>query len=295
MGRGRLQKGWIGIHRSNKWLRAVFMLFFVILGIFLLSTVAHAATDLSIQVKDISNNTPVVSLPVVIKLTDIRTGMEGTSTEFIDASGSFVQRLEPGNWRVELQIFDPKSDWIDYTGQRVVYIQNQEPTLERTFYLIPIGALEGVVMLEGKGLVGEAGLEFQCSYSDQFTFPLKTDEFGSFKIPAVPAGKCRVTASAKDHSGWVDVDITKGELKSVKVLLNQTAISPGFMQPTTLLGGVGVITVLVIAYYLFRRKIKSQLKKELKEEEKNKKPKRRLFRRKTKAKKEESVSEQKQA
>ncbi len=301
MGRGSLQNTWTRVHSSNKWVRALLMLFFVGLGIFLLANSVTAATDVTIQVKDITDNTPISSLPILVKLTDIRTGMEDTSTEYIDAKGAFVYRLEPGNWRVELKIFDPKSDWIDYAGQRVVYIQKQEPSLERTFYLIPIGALEGVVMLEDKGLAGEAELDFQCSYSGQFSFPSKTDGFGSFKLPVVPAGKCHITASSKDHIGWVDVNITQGELKTVKVMLSESKISAGFSQFTPVFWVAVIVAALVVAYYIFRRKIKSELKKELKEEAQASKKVKRLFRRKTKkeapASKEvkEPVAEEEQA
>ena len=246
---------------------AVFVLFlFVIGGIGSILSTAAPATTLTLVVKDISNNSRIASLPVLVKLTDVRTGMEDKASEFIDHNGELVYTLEPGNWRVELAIFDPKTEGVTYYGQRLMYIQPQESVLNRSFYLTPIGTLEGVAVHEDGRLAGEAQLVFDCPYGNQFDYPEWTDQFGGFKLLRVPAGTCRITAATKDHIGTAEVVISKGEVQTTKIVLDQSPASLRLSNLVAWLVVAGVVlVVLLVGYALLRRKLSSDISKDIHE------------------------------
>lgn len=234
------------------------------LVLFACAVTATPDTSLELTVKDLSTNVRIASLPVLVKLTNVRTGIEDKTNEYIDSQGQLIYRLEPGSWRLELEIFDPETDGVKYYGQRVMYIQEQEPVLNRSFYLAPVGSLEGVVVHDDGRLAGQALLDFRCSFGGQFDYPERTDQFGSFKLPVVPAGICRITASTRDRVGTAELNITQGQSHIEKIVLDQSAAS---LQLSTsvawLIAGGCVLVVLLIGYVLIRRRLKSEFKKEL--------------------------------
>lgn len=242
----------------------VFVLFWLLIGSMLVS--AAPATTLTLVVKDLSTNSRITSLPVLIKLTDVRTGMEDKANEFIDHQGELVYTLEPGNWRIELAIFDPKTEGVTYYGQRLMYIQPQESVLNRSFYLTPIGALEGVAVHEDGRLAGEAELLFDCPYGSQFDYPERTDQFGGFKLLRVPAGTCRITATTKDNLGTAEVNISKGQVQTVKIVMDQ---SPASLRWSNLVAWLvvagGALVVLLVGYALLRKKLSSDISKDIHE------------------------------
>lgn len=234
------------------------------LVLFAYTATATPDTSLELTVKDLSSNTRIASLPVLVKLTNVRTGIEDKTNEYIDAQGQLVYRLEPGSWRLELEIFDPETDGVKYYGQRVMYIQEQEPVLNRSLYLTPVGSLEGVAVHEDGKLAGQALLDFRCSFGGQFDYPERTDQFGSFKLAVAPAGTCRITASTRDHVGTADVNITQGQDHTIKIVLDQSAASLRLSTSVAwLIAGGGVLVLLFIGYILLRRRLKSELKNEL--------------------------------
>ncbi|MDO8642963.1 MAG: hypothetical protein Q7R76_05300 [Candidatus Woesearchaeota archaeon] len=237
------------------------LLLLVVLGAF--TAAAMPDTSLKLVVKDIATNNRIGSLPVLVQLTNIRTGAVEKTSEYIDAQGELTYRLEPGDWRLELEIFDPKTESITHYGQRAIYIQESEPVLNRSFYMTPVGSLEGVVVHDDGKLAGQAALDFHCSFASQFEYPARTDQFGSFKLLFVPAGTCRITASTNDRVGSSEINITAGEAKTVKVVLDQSAASVHLSTSIAwVIAGAGVVIVFLVGYSLLRRRLKSELKEE---------------------------------
>ncbi len=205
-------------------------------------------------------------MPVLVKLTNVRIGTLEKTTDFIDANGELTYLLEPGNWRLELEIFEPERDGASYYGQRLIYTSKQEAFLNRSFYLIPVGILEGVVVHEDGRLAGKAVLAVHCSYGSQFDYPSKTDAFGAFKIPQVPAGMCRFTATAGNRVGTAEVaNLSRGELQSIKIVLDQSTMSLRWSTAFAWLIATGlVLVVLLSGYALLRKRIKRELVHEFK-------------------------------
>ena len=144
----------------------VLAMLMVFIGTFTLFTLtmlpaveAQKSTTLIMTLKDMSNNQIIQGIPAMVKVIDVKTGESETATETIDASGIIKYQLLPGSWRVEVQIYDAQTEWLDYYGSRVIYIQENEPTLERTFYLIPVGAVEGLVVDEEDKLAAGAEID----------------------------------------------------------------------------------------------------------------------------------------
>ena len=239
------------------------MLGMLFLMLFTVASTAAPDTSLELTIKDLSTNTRIASLPVLVKLTNVRTSAEEKTNEYIDSNGELTYRLEPGSWRLELEILDHETNGIRYYGQRVMYIQENEPVLNRSFYLTPVGSLEGVVVHEDGRLAGRALLDFRCSFGGQFDYPERTDQFGSFKLAVAPAGACRITASTRDRLGSVEVNISKGQTRTTKIVLDQSAASLRLSTSVAwLIAGGGVLVLLLVGYFLLRRRLKSELKKE---------------------------------
>lgn len=250
----------------------ILALFMVLIGILSFTLVplasAQKSTTLIMTIKDISDNQLIQGIPAMVKVIDIKTGESETATETIDASGILKYQLIPGSWRVEVQIYDAKTEWLDYYGSRVIYIQENEPVLERTFYLIPIGAVEGLVFDEEDKLVAGADIDFKCKFEETLDTESKTDAYGSFKSILVPAGTCRIFAAAKDRVGMQEIDVEKGHLGNVTIRLTEERFSN---TPFTAMWAVIVIFIFIAFFVLFavlrkhlHHELKEKLKKELK-------------------------------
>ncbi|HII88801.1 TPA: hypothetical protein HA253_04345 [Candidatus Woesearchaeota archaeon] len=227
---------------------------------------AQKSTTLIMTLKDISNNQIIQGVPAMVKVIDVKTGESETATETIDVSGILKYQLLPGSWKVEVQIYDAQTEWLDYYGSRVVYIQENEPLLERTFYLIPIGAVEGLVMDEEDKLVAGAEIDFKCKFEETLDTESKTDSYGSFKSILVPAGTCRIFAAAKDRVGMQEINVEKGKLGNVTIRLTEERFSN---TPFTAMWAVIVIFIFIAFFVLFavlRKHLHRELKEKLKHE-----------------------------
>lgn len=267
------------------------MLFFLMS---LSSIAAQKSTTVKITVKDISNNQLVSLTPVIVKTTNIKTGESDATTETIDATGTFSFSLTPGNWRIELQIYDTTTEWLDYYGKRVIYIQENEPTLEKTIYLIPIGTVEGVVLDNEDKLVQGADIDFKCKFEENIDSQSTTDRFGSFKSILVPAGKCKIFAAFEEQVGMSELMVNKGQVINTTIRLTEESVLPS--KPFTAVWGVIIILIFVLAIIIFsliRRRLHNKFKEDLKKELKKVKEKEEQETKKEKDVKEEPAKEPK--
>src|SRR3989338_946950 len=226
---------------------------------------AQKSTTLIMTLKDISNNQIIQGVPAMVKVIDVKTGESETATETIDVSGILKYQLLPGSWKVEVQIYDAQTESLDYYGSRVIYIQENEPTLERTFYLIPVGAVEGLVVDEEDKLAAGAEIDFKCKFEETLDTESKTDPYGSFKSILVPAGTCRIFAAAKDRVGMQEINVEKGKLSNVTIRLTEERFSN---TPFTAMWAVIVIFIFIVFFVLFAV-LRKHLHRELKEKLKN--------------------------
>src|SRR3989338_10652965 len=101
----------------------VLAMLMVFIGTFTLFTLtmlpaveAQKSTTLIMTLKDMSNNQIIQGIPAMVKVIDVKTGESETATETIDVSGILKYQLLPGSWKVEVQIYDAQTEWLDYYG-----------------------------------------------------------------------------------------------------------------------------------------------------------------------------------
>jgi len=175
---------------------------------------------------------------------------------------------------IRLDVDDPATPEQDYFTEEGIVVDGSKESIIKTFYLTPIGTIEGEVLGADNKLVSGADLKFKCSKDLNIEYPEKTDKFGSFKTHLVPAGKCKIYATSKNLVGNNDVVVVKGNSSSVKILLEQSLTPRSKAYIYYIVGGV---LLLVVIFFLFRfikklkrRKSKKPKKKKLKEKIGNK-------------------------
>lgn len=218
---------------------------------------------LSLIIKDISSNRLLSSIPAVVRAKNLNTGFEDDLTQFLSSDGSLSYQISPGNWEIEVKILNNETSEIDYYAERHFNIQEGDRTIVRTFYVIPVGFLEGVVVDDKGHLVDGAALEFTCNSEKVHEYPSRTDQFGSFRSVVAPTGSCRVFASHGGKVGVVDVDVLKGSSSSVKIVLDHPSTSSPIGFAGYLVGVVIILVVGLLLFFTVRQKMKKSLEKEL--------------------------------
>ncbi|MBI4150324.1 hypothetical protein HY488_02875, partial [Candidatus Woesearchaeota archaeon] len=173
-------------------------------------------TIVSFKVRDIKTNEPIVSSAAQIFTENLNNGYKEQNSDYTDADGILIYKLTPGNWRVQLRIDNASTEQIDYFAEQFINIQADEPLLNKSFYVRPVGVVAGTV-LDPKGKpAGDADVDFNCKVNANFEYPAETDKFGAFKTE-LPVGKCKISAAYQGDVGSITADVRQGSLSQVVI------------------------------------------------------------------------------
>ncbi|MBI1970944.1 hypothetical protein HYS47_04300 [Candidatus Woesearchaeota archaeon] len=267
-------------HYSALWFWSIISLFFILVPLSL-----SEGTDLSgdlnkeqpiptltLTVKDITTNQILVSVPAVIEVRNLNSGFQDRVTQYLSSDGVLQYQISPGNWEISLKLYNSVTNEVEYYAERHFNIQKEDTSVIKTFYVTPVGLIEGVVVDSQDNLISNAELDFKCRSEEHLRYPATTDKFGSFRAVLVPAGPCKIFASSQRNVGFAEANILKGQQVSVKIALNQSAaqqLLPPTLQSISIYGYVvGIILLIVIgfiAFYGIRRRLQKRLQRELTE------------------------------
>lgn len=128
----------------------------------------------------------------------------------------------------------------DYFGQE----KFMQGTLEskRDVLVFPIGHVQGNVVDGNGNLVENAVLVFECQHSFSIVYPAATDSVGSFSVPNMPVGTCRITGRSGRQVGTADITVRQGEITTVEIPLMREVSRSNLVYVLfgiLILGGVG--------------------------------------------------------
>lgn len=146
----------------------------------------------------------------------------------------------------------------DYFVEKEILL-DQNYTL--TMFLEPIGFLQGEVYDNDDNLVENANIKIDCVNPSLFySLPDKTDEFGGIRATAVHTGQCRILARFQDSTGSEQVDIIKGNLQDVKIVLSKFMVSSPPSRFNPLLIAVVFLVVVFVIWVILSISNKSKSK-----------------------------------
>jgi len=228
--------------------------------------VAESTTKLSITLKDIKTNDLIKNLAFDLTAYNINTKAREHTVEYIDDKGVLNYEFSPGNWRLQIKVFNTSNDGASFFTERSIYIQKGEPSLEKTLYLSPVGTVEGVVYDSSGKLIPGAYLEFKCKQSEGADYPSKTNGFGSFKIDVIPVGECTISAAFDEELGATTIDITKGSLQTIEIHLKTGILKSNNMYYFIIPGIIIILVALILFFYFgLKKKVSSEME-EIKKE-----------------------------
>ncbi|MFH1590559.1 MAG: hypothetical protein ABIC95_01390 [archaeon] len=160
-----------------------------------------------------------------------------------------ILALPPGPHRVVVSLRSLEQDSAFYLAQQSFRV-DQDLTLKLT--AVPVAHLSGMVQDRYDNLVIHAKLTFQCEEPLAGTFPVQTDEVGSFRVPNLPMGRCRVIASAKDAAGVADIEIISNTLYDVKVALDHKRTGQGVSFVLFIIAGLALLIIGAVVVWQYR-------------------------------------------
>lgn len=205
-----------------------FLVVIGLLGCFVSAETPKGYTDLVITLKDASSDNGIGAMPIEIKLTNTQTKAEILTTRYLsDNESKFSYKLSPGKWDMEIIADNIMTYAFDYFAKETISAEVGESTIDKTFYMTQVGAIEGAVIDKARKIVKNAELKIKCKKDLGIEYPLKTDNFGSFNIDIAPVGKCKISAQSQGIIGEVEAEIKQGQVNTLIVQLEKTvAYSP---------------------------------------------------------------------
>ena len=131
-------------------------------------------------------------------------------------------------------------------------------SFKESFFIFPIGYVQGTVLDQKGNLISKAELQFSCYSTKDMTFPKQADKTGFFAIPNFPKGKCTVIANDGKFAGRQEFDVLKGKPTEVKVILNEPLGNGPLLWPYI----VVILAILIFWIYHKKRKKISPLKEQ---------------------------------
>lgn len=187
--------------------------------------ISYPYSILFLNFKDLSSDDVITAIPASITFINLDIGTRTSITRFLDAEGTSRYQLRPGNWEIEIKADSQQTPEMDYYGKHLLYIDERVFVTNKSLYLTPVGALEGIVIDKSQNRISGAAMQFKCKSNGKIEYPKKTDEFGSFSVAAAPVGNCKITAAYQGKVGTEDVKIVQGELSNVVVNLDKSLVS----------------------------------------------------------------------
>lgn len=237
----------------------------LIISIIFLMTMQIAVAE-SYSFRDVDTASPIKDALIFLTNSEI-------ITEYIDGTGvlQFVPEQDV-SYTFLIDYIDTPG--FDYVGTLVKQQQNNA---------FPVGSLVGIVKDKNNNVVDRASLQFTCqAYNIPLSYPLTTDDYGSFVVEAIPLNTCRIYAASSGYVGFTDVTMEKGAKQDVEIVLDQKRATS---TPSTTLSMILVIILTLLAVLGY--KLLSEKRKQQKEDKKG-------IKKETKEKIEKEVDEQSQ-
>jgi predicted transcriptional regulator len=199
----------------------------------------------------------------------INRGLESYQTlKYIGEDGRLDLFLEEGQYVLEFRVDRIQSDGKDYYFKFDHFSQINSST---DIFLFPVGSVIGVVYDQRGDVIGNAQIKVECSGEYGEVKEISSDEFGTFSSFWLPLGTCRFTSRASESIGFTDVEIEKGTLKRIEIVIG-TGFDTGFFSPSII---IILLVVLIVVVLWFTKKSKKDTKKKnvtIKDEKENEKP-----------------------
>ncbi len=194
---------------------------------------------------DVINNTHIL-----LEIEKPKEGVKENTLRYSDGEGRISLNLNPGSWQINARIDDFSTPGKDYISNKLeIHLGN---STTRDLFMLPVGSLRGNVYNELGERIVDAKVKVDCArdYGDKDTV---SDDFGSFSLDYVPAGSCEVSALSDNKVGVSKINIAKGELKTINIILGQE-VKSGFDSTTPLIALFLIISVVVFFYFSKKRK-----------------------------------------
>lgn len=204
--------------------KIIFVLFLLILPSVLAGTVELALLD---------GDVPITDAIAYLSIADV------SIVDYVPASGILEIELERGEHHLELIVDSPDTKGNDYATSFTVI---QKDTVSSDVVMTRVGSIRGFAIDELDNALPDANLSLSCTSPFVIDAPTRTDAFGAFFIKASPIGPCRLHASLDDMSGYLDLDISHGDLQDVTIVLSE---------PTTKINKSLLLIVLLSVLLLF--------------------------------------------
>ncbi|MCK4492205.1 MAG: hypothetical protein KAU03_06250, partial [Candidatus Altiarchaeales archaeon] len=202
--------------------------------------------------QDVISNTHIL-----LEIENPEEGRKENTLRYSDGEGRISLNLNPGSWQINAKIDDFSTPGKDYISNRLeIHLWN---STTRDLFMLPVGSLRGNVYNElGERIVG-AKVKVDCArdWGDKDTV---SDDFGSFSLDYVPVGSCEVSALSDNKVGVSRINITRGELKTINIILGQE-VKSGFDLTTPLIA-LFLITAVVVFLYFSKGKKPRVIEKE---------------------------------
>lgn len=224
----------------------------------------HPYTITAFTLRDVAAKQNISDVPIMFSAHNLNTGEDERITQYVDASSMFSYRLTPGNWIIEFRIFNVSTDSFLYYSKNVINVQPTDYYLNKTFYLTPVGSIDGsVVGPDGEPVQG-AELDFVCAASLRYDdLPSTTNSLGSFHADIVPVGVCKVYSTTGELVGSADISVRQGERMNMTLRLAKKD-TRGERVSGWIVSLFAIIFIgLVIAVYILKIRVKKEIRDQL--------------------------------
>ena len=210
---------------------------------------------LFITFKDISTDTVINGIPASITFSNLDLGTKTTITRFLDPDGANRFELRAGNWEIDVLADDQKTPEIDYYGKSIFLIENNVFVTNKTVYVNPTGSIQGYVIDRSQNRIKDADLQFKCKANGPFTYPAKTDQFGSFDLDVAPVGTCKISAAYQGKVGEEEIKIDHGKPTNAIVNLDNALVSQQVSWVSIIIGAaLGIAAAGAFSYLHFKKR-----------------------------------------
>jgi len=210
---------------------------FGFLFLFLMMVSVVNAEDVFLSLRNVNTNEIVDEVVVYLDIN------EQELIRYVEQGKTLEMNLDDGVYDLILGVDDPSTPGKDYFKKETINVLNG---LVDDAYLFPVSSIRGIVKDVFDNVVGGAILKFECANELDFSFPLLTDEFGSFSADYIPSGSCKISANYGDAVGFADVDVSHGEMMDVEIILDRTIL----VIPSSGYGIKGIVAALFIVVVL---------------------------------------------
>ena len=182
-----------------------------------------------------------------------------STIKYVGSDGLLKVRMYNGNYDIILRVDNIDSSGMDYF---IKFDQTVNGNTNNTAYLLSVGSVIGSVYDFKGRVVNGAHISFVCSGNYGEKVGEVSDDFGSFSSYWLPVGACRIAAISGNDMGYKDVEIKKGELSRVDVVLDKGVKPRLDMIVIIIMIAIITITGFFLVKYVNKKERKSLDKKE---------------------------------